>query len=105
MDDDEDYYGGNKKFQGNVELWRSLMEGNMDIRGVIFFDIGQVYDVNEPFFYSNSARLPKYSVGAGLRFYTPIGLMRLEYGYKLSKIQPGEDSSKGRLEFSVGSMF
>jgi outer membrane protein insertion porin family len=105
LDEDGDEYGGNKKFQGNVELWRSLMDENMDIRGVIFFDIGQVYDVDEPFFNSDSTRLPKYSVGAGLRFFTPIGIMRLEYGYKLSKIQPGEESSKGRLEFSVGSMF
>jgi outer membrane protein insertion porin family len=105
MDEDGDAYGGNKMFLGNVEIWRTLMEENMDIRGVIFFDIGQVYDVDEPFFYSKSDRLPKYSVGAGLRFYTPIGLMRLEYGYKLSKIQPGESEAKGRLEFSVGSMF
>jgi outer membrane protein insertion porin family len=105
MDEDGEAYGGNKMFLGNVELWRTLMQENMDIRGVVFFDIGQVYDVDEPFFYSKSDRLPKYSVGAGLRFYTPIGLMRLEYGYKLSKIQPGESEAKGRLEFSVGSMF
>ncbi|MDR2105436.1 MAG: outer membrane protein assembly factor BamA [Deferribacteraceae bacterium] len=105
VDENGDPYGGNKMFLGNVELWRTLMDENMDIRGVVFFDIGQVYDVHEEFFDSKSSLSPKYSIGAGLRFYTPIGLMRLEYGYKLSKIQPGEDSSRGRLEFSVGSMF
>ncbi|MDR2401758.1 MAG: outer membrane protein assembly factor BamA [Deferribacteraceae bacterium] len=105
LDEFGDPYGGNKMFLGNVELWRTLMDETMDIRGVIFFDIGQVYNVDEPFFYSETTRLPKYSVGAGLRFFTPIGIMRLEYGYKLSKIYPGEDPAKGRLEFSVGSMF
>jgi outer membrane protein insertion porin family len=70
----------------------------LTIRGVIFLDIGQVYDENELLF----SEAPRRSIGCGIRFFTPMGLIRLEYGYKLDR-KPGEDQAM--WEFSIGSLF
>jgi len=44
----------------------------------------------------------KKSIGAGFRWNSPFGPLRVEYGYKLDK-EHGEDP--GRLDFSVGGVF
>ena len=44
----------------------------------------------------------RHSIGPGLRYQTPVGPIRLEYGFKLDR-QPGE--SPGRLHFSFGYFF
>jgi len=41
------------------------------------------------------------SVGAGVRWYSPLGPLRLEYGWKLDK---DEDEGAGKWEFSIGGM-
>ncbi|NQU13830.1 MAG: BamA/TamA family outer membrane protein [Desulfobacteraceae bacterium] len=41
----------------------------------------------------------KKSAGAGVRWYSPIGPLRLEYGWVIGR-EPGE--SAGRWEFTVG---
>jgi outer membrane protein insertion porin family len=70
----------------------------MGIMGVVFFDAGQVWDKDE----SLDFDLYK-SVGAGIRWYSPLGPLRLEYGYPLDEIE-GE-KRKGRFEFAVGQFF
>ena len=97
--DDEGYvYGGDKYYQVNLEVWRPLFEGNLTVRGVIFMDMGQVYEEGEMLFSSP----PRRSIGTGVRFFTPMGLIRLEYGYKLDK---REGESPYNWEFSIGSAF
>ena len=97
--DEEGYsYGGNKYYQFNAEVWRPLFEENISIRGVLFFDMGQVFDDGEAF----GSADPRMTAGAGIRLYTPLGLLRLETGYKLNK-KDGEDPY--RMEFSIGSAF
>jgi len=44
------------------------------------------------------------SYGAGIRWASPIGPLRLEYGIPLNP-RAGEDSNSGRFEFSIGSLF
>jgi len=44
----------------------------------------------------------KYTAGAGLRYSTPVGPLRIDYGYKLKR-QPGE--SVGEIHFSFGHAF
>jgi outer membrane protein insertion porin family len=97
LDSDGDIYGGDKMYYANFELVRPIMEENMTIRAVLFFDLGQAMEENESFFTS-----PRMSVGAGLRFLTSMGLIRLEYGHKLDR-KEGEDA--GAWEFAIGSSF
>jgi outer membrane protein insertion porin family len=65
---------------------------------VAFFDAGNVWDDDE----SIDFDLYK-SVGAGIRWYSPLGPLRLEYGYGLDEDE--EVSGGGRVEFSVGQFF
>ena len=44
----------------------------------------------------------RYGAGAGIRYDTPVGPLRLDYGFKLNPI-PGE--SKGMLHFTIGQAF
>jgi outer membrane protein insertion porin family len=44
------------------------------------------------------------SYGAGIRWQSPIGPLRLEYGFPLNP-RSDIDSKSGRFEFSIGSMF
>ncbi len=98
VDDEGEPYGGDKYYQVNLEIWRPIFEGNLTVRGVIFMDMGQVYDEGEALF----SYPPRKSVGAGIRFSTPMGLIRLEYGYKLDK---KEGESPYNWEFSIGNAF
>jgi len=45
----------------------------------------------------------RYSVGLGIRYNTPLGPIRLDYGSPLV-VEPGQ-SSKGRFHFSLGQIF
>ncbi|MCA1989184.1 MAG: BamA/TamA family outer membrane protein, partial [Desulfarculus sp.] len=42
------------------------------------------------------------SVGGGIRWYSPMGPLRLEYGYVLD---PKADDSQSNWEFTIGSIF
>jgi len=66
--------------------------------GLVFFDAGNVWAQNPPPGIINSNGLKK-SAGAGVRWYSPIGPLRLEYGWVIGR-EPGE--SAGRWEFTVG---
>ena len=90
-------YGGDKYLLFNVESTFPLSE-EINLKGVVFFDMGNVWESGESILSSSL----KKSVGAGLRWNSPFGPLRVEYGYKLDK-EHGEDA--GRLDFSVGGVF
>lgn len=96
--DKEGYeYGGDKYFQINVELIFPLKK-DINLKGVVFFDMGQAYSEEQHFFNTDFRK----SVGVGLRWLTPMGPFRLEWGYKLDK-KKNEDPYK--FEFSIGGTF
>lgn len=96
--DDQGYlYGGDKFAQGNIELIFPLKK-DIKLRGILFFDIGQVNKEGE-YLFENGTR---ETAGAGIRWLTPMGTFRLEFGYKLDK-KPDEDPY--RFEFSIGGTF
>ena len=91
----------------NAELLFPLSRDEQSfVRGVIFFDAGNVnaepiqYELlgeKEPNFFE-----VRRSTGAGVRLITPVGVLRFEYGYKLDR-RGGE--SPDRFEFNISGLF
>ena len=92
------YLGGNKEVFGNMEFTFPIMT-DAGIKGVAFFDYGNAYGEDQKLF---SSVLMSY--GAGVRWASPIGPLRLEYGIPVNP-RAGLDSRSGRFEFSIGSLF
>ncbi len=89
--------GGNKELIFNVEAVFPLIPG-IKLKGLVFFDAGNAYDVGEPYSFEKL----RTSVGVGLRWISPMGPLRLEWGYNL---RPQPDESKSSWDFSVGTFF
>jgi outer membrane protein insertion porin family len=87
--------GGNAFLMGNLEFRTSVGRG---FGVVTFFDTGNVWVKVKDM---NPGNL-KYTAGLGLRYETPVGPLRVDYGFKLNK-EPGE--SVGEVHFSVGQAF
>jgi len=87
--------GGDIMWYTNVEYHFPIVKQG-GLRGIIFFDAGNVYESEWDF------TSMKKSVGAGLRWLSPMGPMRLEWGYVIDPL-PDEDSSN--WEFSMGGNF
>lgn len=92
-DDAGNPLGGTSFVQFNIEIGRSL--GSV-LRVVAFVDVGNVYGPDHDFDIGSLRR----SAGLGIRIVTPIGPIRLDYGFKLDK-KP--DESAGRLGFLLGT--
>jgi len=93
--DDGNPTGGNAFLMQNLELRASLGKG---IGLVAFLDGGNVWvDVKDI-----NLKGWKFSPGIGLRYKTPVGPLRLDYGYKLDR-EPGE--SRGAFHFAIGHAF
>ncbi len=92
------YVGGEKELFGNAELKFPLLP-EFGIKGVAFFDYGNAWT-------SGGIKPPELlmSYGAGVRWASPMGPLRLEYGIPINP-RPGIDNKSGRFEFAIGSMF
>jgi outer membrane protein insertion porin family len=91
------YTGGEKEIFGNLELKFPLLQ-EFGVKGVFFFDYGNAWD---------SGVVPsklQMSYGGGIRWASPMGPLRLEYGIPINP-RPGIDDKSGRFEFGIGSMF
>ena len=100
--DSGDRIGGNKQYFGNAEYIFPIVE-DMGLMGLGFFDFGEVADDGESFDFD-----PKKGTGVGIRWYSPMGPMRLEYGFALDDSYDetaAEGIEDGKLEFSVGQFF
>ena len=86
--------GGNVFLLTNLELRTSLGRG---FGLVTFVDAGNVWlkagDMDLSL---------KYTAGLGLRYSTPVGPLRIDYGHKLNR-EKGESS--GEIHFSIGQAF
>ncbi|MBE0596225.1 MAG: outer membrane protein assembly factor BamA [Desulfuromonadales bacterium] len=94
--DDYEYIGGEKTAYFNFEYLVPLLK-EMGLKGVVFFDTGNAWDSGEEYFSDM-----RYSVGTGIRWFSPLGPLRLEWGYNLD---PREDEPRSRVDFSIGSFF
>ncbi len=89
-----DKIGGDKMVLFNAELLFPILE-DMGVRGVLFFDLGNSYLDEEDITWDSL----KKDVGVGLRWYSPMGPIRVEWGYNLDPL-PGENESN--FQFSMG---
>lgn len=96
LDDDGERYGGVKYDQVNLELIFPISE-EAQLMGLLFYDAGQSLAEDENLFSGDVYR----SYGAGFRWYSPVGPLRLEYGVPLDDAGGGKD---GKWEFSIGGM-
>jgi outer membrane protein insertion porin family/translocation and assembly module TamA len=92
----------------------SMLDGSTEVRfpiagrlgGVTFLDYGNSWDER----WSIKTDDLRYSVGAGLRYQTPIGPARFDFGYQLNPIEglliDGEPQKRQwRVHFSIGQAF
>jgi outer membrane protein assembly complex protein YaeT len=95
--------GGNSMLAFSSEL-RTPISGNFS--GVLFLDGGDVWADSWGFTLGQL----RYAVGPGLRYQTPIGPIRFDFGYQLNPI-PGlvvdgaPQSRRWRVHFSIGQAF
>lgn len=97
--DQKVYLGGNKEFYGNTEFTFPILS-DVGVKGVAFFDYGNAIDDS----YSKMFSSLLMSYGGGIRWASPLGPLRLEYGIPVNP-RHDLDSPSGRLEFSIGSLF
>ncbi len=86
--------GGNAFVSGNLEFrikaWKSL-------GFVLFLDTGNVWERIKDIDFNL-----RYTAGIGLRYSTPVGPIRIDYGHKLDR---KEGESSGEIHFSIGHAF
>jgi len=92
--DSDDVMGGETMLCFNLELIFPLIK-DAGMKGVIFYDTGNAWESG---YHLNDMR---QTAGAGIRWYSPIGPLRLEWGYVLDR---KEDESASRWEFTIGMM-
>jgi outer membrane protein insertion porin family len=98
VDENGNYIGGTKSATFNVEYIFPLLQ-EVKMKGVIFFDAGNSYATEQEMFSSF-----RTSYGAGIRWNSPLGPLRLEYGIPINP-RDGIDDEGGRFEFSIGGFF
>ena len=87
-----DIIGGLTMLNFNFEYVFPLIK-NAGMKGLVFFDTGNTWETGY-----NLGDMRK-TAGVGIRWYSPIGPLRLEWGYVLD---PKEGESPSRFEFTMG---
>jgi len=87
-----DVIGGLMSLQFNFEYIFPLIK-NAGMKALVFYDTGNAWE--------SGYRLEdmRKTAGVGIRWYSPIGPLRLEWGYVLD---PRDGESSSRFEFSIG---
>jgi outer membrane protein insertion porin family len=114
--------GGNLEAYENLELEFPILD-SVGIRGVVFFDAGNSWNLEDQFCKTtpapqfdrvvqpcftllstsqNSLYFLRTSVGFGIRWFSPLGPLRFEWGYPLAPL-PYENHSD--FEFTIGNFF
>lgn len=98
LDDKGKEIGGNKYMQANIEFLFPIVE-SAGIVGLFFADAGDVFAKDEELSVSEM----HYTAGYGLRWYSPMGPIRIEYGQILD--DNAGKRGDGRWEFTMGAVF
>ncbi|MFZ3136980.1 MAG: outer membrane protein assembly factor BamA [Thermodesulfovibrionales bacterium] len=89
-----DYIGGTNQLIFNIDYTFPLVS-EIRLKGVVFTDIGSAFNA----FKEMNLR---HTAGLGVRWISPFGPIRLEWGYNIDK-KEGEQPS--RFEFAFGTFF
>ncbi|MFO7570144.1 MAG: outer membrane protein assembly factor BamA [Smithellaceae bacterium] len=89
-----DVIGGTRMLNFSLELIFPFIR-DAGMKGVVFYDAGNAWNSG---IHLNDLR---QTAGVGLRWYSPIGPLRLEYGWVLDRGNLQDDAT-GRWEFTIG---
>ncbi len=108
--------GGNLSYYQNLEFEFPIIQA-VGLRGVIFTDLGNTwnleevycqaapgaqFEVTDPCFDASDLLNVRTSWGFGLRWFSPLGPLRFEWGFPFKNL-PYEESSV--FEFTIGNFF
>ncbi len=110
--------GGNLEAYSNLELEFPILD-KVGIRGVVFFDAGNAWNLEDQFCKTTPA--PQFdrvvspcfttpdslaylrtSTGFGIRWFSPLGPLRFEWGFPLAPLQYENHND---FEFTIGNFF
>lgn len=111
-------FGGNMMFFDNLEIEFPIVD-DVGIKGVVFTDAGNTWNLegkycnalessstyavtNPCFSFPDDLLNLRTSYGFGLRWFSPLGPLRFEWGFPFAPL-PFEESS--RFEFTIGNFF
>ncbi len=89
--------GGDKMWYTNIEYVFPLLK-EAGVQGAIFYDMGRAMDNNEDW----TVQDLDHSTGFEFRWLSPMGPLRLIWGYNLD---PTPDEDESMWDFSIGGMF
>ncbi len=92
-----DRIGGEYMALLNLE-YRFPLIRKVGVQGVVFVDIGNVWAKAQGYDFGDL----RYDAGAGIRWYSPVGPFRLEWGYNLD---PRRGERTSNWNFTVGATF
>ncbi len=101
----EQHRGGTTRRVLNLQLYYPLTREGNNIRGLVFFDAGNVWAEDRMYEITGQKKDDWYyrmSTGLGVNLVTPMGVLRFEYGVKLNKL-PEESPSK--FDFHISGLF
>ncbi|MFH2132242.1 MAG: outer membrane protein assembly factor BamA [bacterium] len=108
-DDTREYFeqhrGGTTQRILNIQLYYPLTREGTRIRGLVFFDAGNVWAEDRMYEITGQKKDDWYyrmSTGFGVNLITPMGVLRFEYGIKLDQ-KPAESPSK--FDFHISGLF
>jgi outer membrane protein insertion porin family len=107
--------GGNMQFYYNLELEFPIIE-SVGIKGVVFHDAGNAWNLEDTLCRPDPpddalATRPcdvdllrlRTSLGFGVRWFSPLGPLRFEWGFPINPRRPYEDTVE--FQFTVGNAF
>ena len=94
-DENGDVIGGTSEVLFSAELLIPIITR---LRLALFFDAGNAYGFGDDFDPTDL----RLSAGIGVRFFSPFGPLRLDWGYNLDR-EPGEKAYQ--INFTVGAPF
>ena len=89
--------GGNKELIMNLEFIFPIVP-QMKLRGLVFFDAGNAFSEDE----SIRFQALRLSVGAGIRWFSPMGPLTFVLGFPLDR---EEDEDSSAVQFSIGTAY
>lgn len=98
LDENGNPLGGLSSLNANLELHFPVYQ---KLTGVIFGDMGLL---DQDYFRYDTGEM-LYTCGAGIRYNTIVGPLRLDFGYKLNPPESEEKVDRWRIHFSIGQAF